>query len=175
MSAVLAKRSRKTWAVMAVALVIMLNRVGIAACRLLPGNALVANVVVPIVLIVAVPLLFYVSLVRRLRLTPILALPPIAVGIAVSASVADPAFPSLCVPLGFAAPALDLAVGAFEARRAVQAYRSSQASSDNPADWFESAFSELLGGGKGIVSRLASLECSIWWHLLCSWRRGPFV
>lgn len=137
------------------------------------AHTFATNMAMPFDLIVFVPLLFYFLVVRKLGLTPILVLPAIALGVAVSSQFVNPNEPSLLVPLAIAAPAVDLAVGLREGRRLVRAYRAAKAESARPLDWFDAAFRQLVPSER--AAHMLSFECTIWWYLLRSWRRKPDV
>lgn len=99
---------------------------------------------VPFDLMVFVPAVFYLLVVRRYRLSPLLVLPVIWLGGLVSLQFAAPGKPSLLAPLGLCAVGVELGIAAREVLRLVRRFRTAKASSDNPLDWFSDAFSALV-------------------------------
>ena len=128
---------------------------------------------VPFDLMVFVPAVFYLLVVRRYRLSPLLVLPVIWLGGLVSLQFAAPGKPSLLAPLGLCAVGVELGIAAREVLRLVRRFRTAKASSDNPLDWFSDAFSALVRNER--VARMAALECVMWYYASASWRRAPHM
>ena len=128
---------------------------------------------VPFDLMVFVPAVFYLFVVRRNRLSPLLVLPVIWLGGLVSLQFAVPGQPSLLAPLSLCAVGVELGIAAHEIRRFVRSFRTAKASSDNPLDWFSGAFSALVRNER--AARMAALECVMWYYASASWRRAPHV
>ena len=116
---------------------------------------------VPFDLMVFVPAVFYLFVVRRNRLSPLLVLPVIWLGGLVSLQFAVPGQPSLLAPLSLCAVGVELGIAAHEIRRFVRSFRTAKASSDNPLDWFSGAFSALVRNER--AARMAALECVMWY------------
>ena len=108
------------------------------------GFPFVPNFALPFDLMVFVPAVFYLLVVRRYRLSPLLVLPVIWLGGLVSLQFAAPGKPSLLAPLGLCAVGVELGIAAREVLRLVRRFRTAKASSDNPLDWFSDAFSALV-------------------------------
>lgn len=128
---------------------------------------------VPFDLMAFVPAVFYLFVVRRNRLSPLLVLPVIWLGGLVSLQFAAPGKPSLLAPLSLCAVGVELGIAAHEIRRFVRSFRTAKASSDNPLDWFSGAFSALVRNER--AARMAALECVMWYYASASWRRAPHV
>lgn len=127
----------------------------------------------PFDLMVLVPALFYVLVVRRGGLSPLLVLPVIWIGGFVSLRLAVPGQPSLLVPLGLAAVAVEASIAVHELRRLVRAYRTAKTASHQPLDWFSGAFAALVRNER--AARLVGLECTMWYYAAASWRHRPNV
>lgn len=154
---------------------LLLYAVDLAAVSTVPaaGYGYAAHIAVPFDLMVCVPAAFYLLVVRRYELSPLLVLPVIWLGGFVSSQFAVPGQPSLLLPLGLAALAVEAAIAVHEIRRFLRAYRAARAQSDDPLDWFAGAFFALVRNER--ASRMAGLECAMWYYVLGSWRRGPIV
>ena len=146
---------------MAIALLACLALYGIdlACMATVPaaGFDFASGFAVPFDLMVFVPAVFYLLVVRRYRLSPLLVLPVIWLGGLVSLQFAAPGKPSLLAPLGLCAVGVELGIAAREVLRLVRRFRTAKASSDNPLDWFSDAFSALARNER--VARMAALEC----------------
>ena len=140
---------------MAIALLACLALYGIdlACMATVPatGFDFASGFAVPFDLMVFVPAVFYLLVVRRYRLSPLLVLPVIWLG----------------------AVGVELGIAAREVLRLVRRFRTAKASSDNPLDWFSDAFSALARNER--VARMAALECVMWYYASASWRRAPHV
>lgn len=162
---------------MAIALLACLALYGIdlACMATVPatGFDFASGFAVPFDLMVFVPAVFYLLVVRRYRLSPLLVLPVIWLGGLVSLQFAAPGKPSLLAPLGLCAVGVELGIAAREVLRLVRRFRTAKASSDNPLDWFSDAFSALARNER--VARMAALECVMWYYASASWRRAPHV
>lgn len=137
------------------------------------GRAFTANMAVPFDLMVCVPALFYVLVVRRGGLSPLLVLPVIWAGSFVSLQFATPGQFSLLLPLSVGAVAVEGCIAVHELRRFARAYRAARAASEQPLDWFSEAFLALVCNER--AARLAGLECTMWYYAAASWRRTPHV
>ena len=162
---------------MAIALLACLALYGIdlACMATVPatGFDFASGFAVPFDLMVFVPAVFYLLVVRRYRLSPLLVLPVIWLGGLVSLQFAAPGKPSLLAPLGLCAVGVELGIAAREVLRLVRRSRTAKASSDNPLDWFSDAFSALVRNER--VARMAALECVMWYYASASWRRAPHM
>lgn len=137
------------------------------------GLSFASNFALPFDLMVCVPAAFYLLVVRRAGLSPLLALPAIWLGGLASARFAVPGQPSILPLLGVAVLAVEAAVAVREIRRFVGGYRAARTASDNPLDWFSAAFSVLVRNER--AARMAGLECTMWYYAAASWRRSPHV
>lgn len=137
------------------------------------GRAFAAGVAVPFDLMVCVPLAFYLLVVRRNGLSPLFVLPVIGLGGLVSAQFAPAGQFSLHVPLAALAVAVDLTIGIREGRRLARSFRAARRASDEPLEWFERPFLELVRH-EGAAHACAT-ELSIWYYALFSWRRAPIA
>nr|WP_283171773.1 hypothetical protein [Curtanaerobium respiraculi] len=120
-----------------------------------------------------IPLVFYLLVVRRGKVTALAVLPVIALGTYVSLLAADPRSFSLAHVLLPVVPLVEAIVGVLEVRKAVAAYRRAKQESILPLAWFEAAFASLISRKR--VAHLPALECSIWWYLLRSWGKPAIV
>lgn len=172
------------------AAVLALYAVDLLVAATIPASAHTYTVdfAVPFDLMVFVPAVFYLLVVRRKGITPIVVLPVVWVGYVVSLQVAMPgetslvaplaAFAetgrfSLLVPLFAAALALDAVVLVHEAVRIVRAFRAARAQSNRPFDWFSQAMGVLTPNER--FAQLAGLEGSTYYYALFSWRAKPDV
>lgn len=137
------------------------------------GLSFASNFALPFDLMVCVPAAFYLLVVRRAQLSPLLALPAVWLGGLVSARFVDPGQPSILPLLGVATLAVEAVVAVREIRRFVGGYRAARAASDNPLDWFTAAFCVLVRNER--AARVAGLECTMWYYAAASWRRAPHV
>lgn len=137
------------------------------------GLSFASNFALPFDLMVCVPAAFYLLVVRRAGLSPLLALPAIWLGGLVSARFVDPGQPSILPLLGAAVLAVEAVVAVRETRRFVGGYRAARAASDNPLDWFSAAFCVLVRNER--AARMAGLECTMWYYAAASWRCAPHV
>lgn len=137
------------------------------------GRAYAAGFAAPFDLMVCVPAAFYLLVVRRNKLSPLLVLPVIWLGGFVSLQLAQPGQPSLVALFGAAAVVVEATIAARELRRFVRAYRAARAASARPLDWFSGAFRALVRSKR--AARLLGLECSMWYYATCSWRRASHV
>ncbi|RDB63118.1 hypothetical protein C1878_04415 [Gordonibacter sp. 28C] len=136
------------------------------------GRAFAAGVAVPFDLMVFVPLAFYLLVVRRNGLSPLIVLPVIGLGGLVSAQLAPVGQFSLHVPLAALAVAVDLSIGIHEGRRLARSFRAARLASDEPLEWFERPFFELV---RHEGAHACATELSVWYYALLSWRRPPIV
>ena len=161
---------------MAIALLACLALYGIdlACMATVPaaGFDFASGFAVPFDLMVFVPAVFYLLVVRRYRLSPLLVLPVIWLGGLVSLQFAAPGKPSLLAPLGVRRRS-----GAGHRRARGPPPRPplphGERPSDNPLDWFSDAFSALVRNER--VARMAALECVMWYYAAASWCRAPHV
>lgn len=170
-------RERFAFSRLALALLACLALYGIdLACMVAvpaAGASYASNFALPFDLMVCVPAAFYLLVVRRAQLSPLLVLPVIWLGGLVSLRFAAPGQPSILPLLGVATLAVEAAVAAHEIRRFVRGYRAARAASDNPLDWFAGAFLVLVRNER--AARVAGLECTMWYYAAASWRRAPRV
>lgn len=155
--------------------VLALYGIDLACVATVPAAAsdFVRAFAVPFDLMVCVPAAFYLLVVRRLNTSPALLLPVIALGGAASFLLAPPGRFSLHFPLAACALALEIAIAVREGRKVARAYREAKRASTRPNDWFAAALFALTRNER--VSRAASLELTVEWYLLRSWKREPDV
>lgn len=135
------------------------------------GNAYVTNAALPFDLIVFIPAVFYLTIVRRRRLSPLLVLPVIWAGMIASMKLAQANLPSLHLMLVPAVIGVEIAILFRESRRFMRVFRTARTSSANPHDWFSGAFFSLTRNEQ--VSHIAANEITLWYYVLASWRRKP--
>lgn len=161
--------------VLSLALCLALYAVDLICMAMLPAPGLVyaTNYALPFDLVVGVPAVFYFLVVRRRKLTPILVLPVIWIGMIVSLQFVQPDTPSLHVVLLPLVAAVDVIILVKEVRRFLLAFREAKETSQNPLDWFTHAFFTLTRNERG--SHLAAMELTVWYYVFASWRRTPDV
>lgn len=154
---------------------LLLYGIDLACVAAVPADGLsyASNFALPFDLMVCVPAAFYLLVVRRAQLSPLLVLPVIWLGGLVSLQLAVPGQPSILPLLGVATLAVEAAVAVREIRRFVRGYRAARASSDNPLDWFAGAFCVLVRNER--AARMAGLELAMWYYAAASWRCAPRV
>lgn len=171
-----------------VAVVLALYAVDLLIAAVIPAAAHVYTVdfALPFDLMVFVPAVFYLLVVYRKGITPIVVLPVVWVGYVASLQVATPGETSLVaplvtfaetghfsllVPLFAAALALDGVVLVHEAVRILRAFRVARAQSNRPFDWFSQAMGVLTPNER--FAQLAGLEGSTYYYALFAWRKKP--
>lgn len=154
---------------------LLLYAIDLACIATVPesARAFALGFAVPFDLMVCVPAAFYLLVVRRNGLSPAFVLPVTGLGALVSSQFVQPGTFSLHLVLVPLAVAVDLAIGVHEARRLGHAFRAARQASRQPLDWFSDAFFALTRNRT--ASRMAGLECAIWYYLLGSWRRPADV
>lgn len=154
---------------------LLLYGIDLACVATVPGSGLdyASNLALPFDLMVCVPAAFYLLAVRRAELSPLLVLPVIWLGGAVSLHFATPGQPSILPLLGIAALAVEAAIAVHELRRLLRSFREAKTASDNPLDWFSGAFLVLVRNKR--AARMAGLECVMWYYAVASWRRKPRI
>lgn len=155
--------------------VLALYGIDLACVATVPAVAAdyVRAIAVPFDLMVCVPAAFYLLVVRRNNLSPALLLPVIALGGAASFALAPAGQFSLYFPLALAALGLEITIAVREGRKIVRAFRAAKRESTRPNDWFTAALLVLTRNER--VARMASLELTVEWYLLRSWKREPDV
>lgn len=155
--------------------VLALYGIDLACVTTVPAAAAdyVRAIAVPFDLMVCVPAVFYLLVIRRNNLSSALLLPVIALGGAASFALAPAGQFSLYFPLAVAALALEITIAVRESRKVVRAYRQAKQESTRPNDWFTAAVFALVRNQR--VARMASLELTVEWYLLRSWKREPDV
>lgn len=170
-------RTRPVLSRLALALLacLLLYGIDLACVAAVPADGLsyATNFALPFDLMVCVPAAFYLLVVRRAQLSPLLVLPVIWLGGLVSLQLAVPGQPSILPLLGVATLVVETAVAVREIRRFVRGYRAARASSDNPLDWFAGAFCVLVRNER--AARMAGLELAMWYYAAASWRCAPRV
>lgn len=141
------------------------------------AHAFAANVALPFDLMVCAPVAFYLLLVRPRKLTPLLVLPVIYAGGALSAAFVVPGSFSLHPFLLASAALVDVAVVVHEVPRLsrlfLEGFRKARTSSGWALDWFTAGMAAMTGNAR--AARLAALELSIWYYAVFSWRSKPDV
>ena len=138
---------------------------------------LAANVALPLDLMVLVPLVFWLLYIRPRGKSPIFVLPVIYLGsLASSAMAVEDSF-TIVPCLLVAAFAVDAVVLCFEVPRIFRLAKRLAAEAEHkgmsPSECIAHCAEGILGGSK--VARALSMELAMWWYLLRSWGKPPYV
>lgn len=137
-----------------------------------PGStALVANIALPLDLMVVAPLAFWLAYARPRGKSPILVLPVIYLGGAASAAMSIDGQFALVPCLLVAAAAVDVAVLCLEVPRIARAVRALSCEARDghlsPSERFQHCVEGVMG--ISAPARMLAMELAMWWYLLRSW------
>lgn len=164
-------RARKHSLVIFFALCLPLYAYGVVSARYIPGY--IEGIALPLDFMVGIPLGFYLLVARPRKLTLLSVIPVIWIGYALSVvALGSPEAGILPYLLSALIP-VELAIAIREARKIAKAYQSAKASSADPMVWLRDTMLYLVR--KDALASVTATELSVWYYVLFSWRKKPYV
>lgn len=167
------RKSRLTaaFSLFGLALLYALGAAAILAAPTAPARELLVSYAYPIDCMVVLPLLFYLLVIRRNGLSPLLALPVLWAGAALALRFAQGADTTIIAVLGAALVVVELTIAAREAVRFKTLFCAARASSDDPVDWFFTSLRQTIRSVR--ASKFMANELTMLYYALFSWRHTP--
>ncbi|WP_139652063.1 hypothetical protein [Raoultibacter phocaeensis] len=147
--------------------------IGIAAVCATPSHAVhrvLAGYALPIDCMLVLPTLFYLAVVRRNNLSPLLVLPVMWAGGALAAFFARGFDRTVIIGLGACALAVEIAIAIHEIVRFAVLFRTARSASDDVRDWFFAPLEQMTRSTR--AATLAANELVMLYYALLAWGRA---
>ncbi len=144
---------------------------GVVSASFIPTH--IESIILPLDFMVGIPLGFYLLVIRPRNLTLLSVIPIIWAGYGLSAFALRSADAGLLPYLLTALMPVELAIAFRECLKVTQVYKSARKASADPMAWFKETVLYLVR--KDAPASMAAAELSVWYYVLLSWGRKPYV